>query len=187
MPPGMSRADPMSLSRNLLPALGGGLLVTGGLASGAGAGEVRVSVTLPRIDAAPYYRPYLAAWIETPEGDPAATLAVWYDTRLRDNIGTGFLRNLRTWWRATGEEMTLPADGVSGPTRGPGTYDLAFDTETGPLAGLAPGPYRLAVEVAREDGGRDLVRLPLDLTGDASEETGEGADELGRVTLAVEP
>jgi hypothetical protein len=172
----------MSLSRRILPVLAGGLA-----ASSAQGAEITLDLTLPEMTAPAYYRPYLAAWVESAEGAPQATLAVWYDTRLRDNLGTGFLKNLRSWWRASGEAMTLPADGISGPTRGPGSYQIRLSGDTAPLADLAPGAYTLAVEVAREDGGRDLVRLPFAWTGTAARETTRGAEELGAVTLTVEP
>ncbi|WP_124085232.1 DUF2271 domain-containing protein, partial [Pseudogemmobacter humi] len=78
------------------------------------AGSLEFEVTLPEIDTSPYYRPYLAAWIEDPASkEIRGTVAVWYDTRLRDNLGRGFLRDLRSWWRAEGEALTLPADGIS--------------------------------------------------------------------------
>ncbi|QPM91846.1 DUF2271 domain-containing protein [Pseudooceanicola algae] len=173
----------MTLTRLALPVVAGGLL-----ASPAQAGEMVLNVTIPQIDATPYYRPYLAVWVETVEDKtPLATVAVWYDTRLRDDLGTSFLSNLRNWWRATGKEMTLPADGISGPTRGPGSHDITLDGTSPGLADLDPGQYTLAVEVAREDGARDLVRLPFDWTGAAATASAKGTDELGALHLTVTP
>ncbi|MWD28777.1 DUF2271 domain-containing protein [Aquicoccus sp. SCR17] len=173
----------MTPMRLVLQAVAGGAL-----ASSAQANSATLEVTLPRIEAVPYYRPYLAAWVEDERtAEPVATVAVWYDTRLRDDLGVGFLRHLRTWWRATGEEMTLPADGISGPTRGPGTHEIALGGADGPMAGLPAGQYRLALEVAREDGGRDILRLPLDWTGEAAVVEATGQEELGQVRLTVTP
>ncbi|OCX65638.1 hypothetical protein BFP70_09130 [Thioclava sp. SK-1] len=153
---------------------------------GALAAQVQLDVTFPQIDAVPYYRPYLVAWLETPAG-PQRTVATWYDTRLRDDIGTGFLKNLRHWWRATGKDLDLPIDAIAGPTRGPGSHALILSDQAAPLAGLAPGQYTLAVEVAREDGGSDLVRLPFDWTGSAVDTTARGGAELCSVRLRITP
>lgn len=160
------------------------------LAAGpAAAASLTLQLTLPAIDTAAYYRPYLAAWIEKAGEDKAVvgTLAVWYDTRLRDNGGRGWLRNLRSWWRMTGEQLALPADGVSGATRPAGTHTLQFSDTSGALAGLPAGHYLLAIEVAREKGGRELLRLPFAWGGGAQSADASGNKELGPVHLAVAP
>jgi hypothetical protein len=160
------------------------------LAAGpAAAASLTLQLTLPSIDTASYYRPYLAAWIERAGEDRAVvgTLAVWYDTRLRDNGGRGWLRNLRSWWRATGEQLALPADGVSGATRPAGTHVLQFSDASGALAGLPAGNYQLAIEVARERGGRELLRVPFAWGGSAQSAEVQGTKELGKVSVAVTP
>lgn len=157
------------------------------LASPAAAEGLRVEITLPEIAVASYYRPYLSAWIEQGESrDHAGTLAVWYDMRLRDNLGQSWLRNLRSWWRAAGSEMTLPADGVSGPTRAPGTHVLDFPADHPALAALAPGPHTLAVEVVRENGERELLRAPFEW-GAASDAMAEGETEITRMRVESLP
>lgn len=160
------------------------------LAAGpAAAASLTLQLTLPAIDTASYYRPYLAAWIEKAGEDKAVvgTLAVWYDTRLRDNGGRGWLRNLRSWWRLTGEQLALPADGVSGATRAAGTHQLQFTDTQGSLAGLPAGNYQLAIEVAREKGGRELLRVPFAWGGGAQSADAQGSKELGKVSVAVTP
>lgn len=155
----------------------------------AAAASLTLQLTLPEVTAASYYRPYLAAWIEKADDSKAVmgTLAVWYDTRLRDNQGRGWLRNLRTWWRAGGEQLALPVDGVTGATRPVGTHALHFAGATGALAGLPAGRYQLAVEVAREQGGRELVRVPFEWGGAANAAQAQGEKELGPVSVNVEP
>ena len=145
------------------------------------------SVTV--VDTASSYRPYLAAWVEKAGDDKAVvgTLAVWYDTRLRDNGGRGWLRHLRSWWRVTGEQLALPADGVSGATRPAGTHTLQFSDASGALAGLPAGPYQLAIEVARENGGRELLRLPFAWGGPAGSAEAQGSKEIGKVSLRSAP
>ena len=155
----------------------------------AAAASLTLQLTLPEVAAASYYRPYLAAWVEKADDSKTAvgTLAVWYDTRLRDNQGRGWLRNLRTWWRAGGEQLALPVDGVTGATRPVGTHSLHFADATGALARLPAGRYQLAVEVARERGGRKLLRVPFEWGGAANAAQAQGEKELGQVTVNVEP
>lgn len=155
----------------------------------AAAASLTLQLTLPEVAAASYYRPYLAAWVEKADDSKTAvdTLAVWYDTRLRDNQGRGWLRNLRTWWRAGGEQLALPVDGVTGATRPVGTHSLHFAGATGALARLPAGRYQLAVEVAREQGGRELLRVPFEWGGVANAAQARGEKELGQVTVNVEP
>lgn len=132
----------------------------------AGAAALEVEVTLPAIPSAAYHQPYLAAWIEKADDQSTVgTLAVWYDTRLRDGLGKMFLHNLRSWWRKGGEKVALPLDGVSGATRGPGVYALRFNDSQATVAQLPAGRYMLAVEVAREQGGRTVLRTPFNWGG----------------------
>ena len=92
----------------------------------------------------------MAIWIE-PQGGEAKTLAVWYDTKLKDREGEKWLRNIRTWWRKSGRTLKFPVDGVSGATRAPGTHRISFTEGQGPLGKLAPGQYELVIEAARSN------------------------------------
>ena len=151
-------------------------------AAPAGAQTLDVSVTIPRQSVAEYHAPYVAVWLEKP-GAPARTLSVWYDLDNRENGGKKWLTDVRTWWRASGRALNLPANGVSGATRPPGTHRLSFTPAQ--LAGLAPGQYTLVVEAAREVGGRELVRLPFALGQKGARAAASGKSELGAVTLSV--
>lgn len=136
-----------------------------------------VTVTIPRINVAEYHVPYVAVWIEPKAGGPARTLAVWYDVDKRGNEpGTKWLADLRTWWRKGGRSLNLPADGVSGATRAPGAHRIAIP------ANVKPGSYTLFVEAAREDGGRELVSMPLEIPTRAARAAGK--TELGAVTVS---
>lgn len=169
--------------RSLLSAL-----AAAGLAAAPAAGaELQVSIELPQLNVAEYHRPYLAAWLENGRQEAVATLAVWYDTRLRNEHGQRWLKDLRQWWRRTGREMTLPADGVSGATRAPGRHLLSFDAASPRLASLPPGTYSLVVEVAREGGGRESVRLPVQWPPAGAAANVGGTSELGVVALGPRP
>lgn len=175
-------ARPMPAARLAVAAT---LALVSGPALAAG---LEFEVTLPQPEASPAYRPYLAAWIEEPGSkEIRGTVAVWYDTRLRDNLGRGFLRDLRSWWRAEGEKLDLPADGLSGPTRGPGTHKVAVAPENAALAGLSAGDYVLAVEVSREDGGRETLRAPFSWGGAENSAEVTGEREITRFKVTATP
>ena len=163
------------------------LAVALALAAGpVAAGSLTLQITLPEVHTASYYRPYLAAWVEkADEKAVVGTLAVWYDMRLKDGLGKGWLRNLRTWWRMGGEQLALPVDGVTGATRPVGKHALHFAGGKGPLAQLPPGRYQIVVEAVREQGERELVRVPFEWGRAANTARVQGSKELGQVTVDV--
>ncbi|EJE49785.1 putative periplasmic protein [Acidovorax sp. CF316] len=166
-----------------------GCLAAAALALAAGpaaAASLTLQITLPEIKTASYYRPYLAAWVEkADEKAVVGTLAVWYDTRLKDGLGKGWLRNLRTWWGMGGEQLALPVDGITGATRPVGTHALHFAGGKGPLAQLPPGRYQMVVEAVREQGERELLRVPFEWGRTANTARVQGSKELGQVTVDV--
>ncbi len=155
-------------------------------ASPALAAELSVGIEIPRMTVAEYHRPYVAVWIETPDETAVKTLAVWYDTKNAKGEGATWLKDMRQWWRRTGRSMTMPANGVSGPTKAPGKQQLVVPAAR--LADLKPGTYTLVVEAAREVGGREVVKVPFTWTGKSGKGgAAKGASELGGVTLTIKP
>lgn len=151
------------------------LLLGGAIAAPASAGTV--TVTIPRLSVAEYHKPYVAVWVEPVGGGAPRTIAVWYDVKMLGNEpGTKWLSDLRTWWRKGGRSMAMPADGVSGATRGPGRYTIPLPRN------LRPGNYVLNVEAARETGGRELVTVPITVPSGSGNATGR--TELGAVTFS---
>ena len=152
------------------------------------AAEAVISVDIPQLNVAEYHKPYVAMWIESADGDKITNLAVWYDVKHKDNQGTKWLKDMRQWWRRTGRELTMPADGLSSPTRAPGTHQLTFNSAAKPLDGLTPGRYQLVIEAAREVGGRELLRVPFEWPPKApATAQAKGESELGAVTLKLTP
>lgn len=136
-----------------------------------------VTITLPRPAIAEYKKPYVAGWVEPVGGGAARSLFAWYDVHKAGNEpGTKWLADLRSWWRKSGRNLKLPADGISGATRGPGRYVI-------PLPVLAPGNYVVNVEAARENGGRELVSVPIAVP--AYQGRGSGKTELGSVVVSA--
>lgn len=152
------------------------------------AADMNVKVDIPRLNVAEYHRPYVAVWLERPDQTVAATLAVWYDIKKKDKEGEKWLKDLRQWWRRTGRELQMPLDGVSGATRAAGEQQLAVGSGKGPLAALPPGDYVLMVEAAREVGGREVVRVPMQWPPSQTRRiTARGESELGTITLDFKP
>ena len=165
----------------LLPVI----VTTAGLATAAPAlaADLSVSVDIPRLNTASYHRPYVAVWIERPDQTAVRTLSVWYQqTRNSEGDGKDWLKDMRTWWRKGGRAMSLPADGVSGATRAPGTQTIRVPGAR--LNGLQPGQYNIVVEAARELGGREVVRVPF-RWGAANSGQASGSTELGAVRVNV--
>ena len=164
--------------------------LTGSFASSAASGaELALAIELPKLEVAEYHRPYLAVWVEREDQSVASNLAVWYEGNPRKvNKNTKFLAELRTWWRRSGRNLALPVDGVTGPTRAAGLYQLKFTGSQPPLAALAAGKYRMVVEAARENGGREVVRIPFDWPAKAAQSLqAKGEHELGTVALNLTP
>lgn len=153
------------------------ILLAGLVAVPATATAGTVSITIPRLPVAEYHHPYVAGWLEPAGGGAQRTLFVWYDGKRKGaEPGTKWLAELRTWWRKGGRSLALPADGVSGATRAPGSYQIPLPAD------LKPGQYILNVEAARETGGRELVTVPLTVPLASAQATGKA--ELGAVAIS---
>lgn len=160
------------------------LALTLPLVSGwAVAADLTVKFELPQLQVAEYHKPYVAIWIEKAEGAVASNLAVLYDVKKKNNAGEKWVKDLRTWWRKAGRDVTLPIDGVSGATKAAGTHTMHF---AGALDKLPAGEYKLVVEAAREAGGRELVRVPFTLPAKGKlAASATGKEELGAVSIAA--
>lgn len=152
---------------------------------------LQISVEIPKLNVTEYHTPYTAVWIEsTAEGDKkfTKTLAVWYADKKREGGGEKWLKDLRQWWRRDGRTLTFPVDGVSGATKLAGVHQLSFTQGVAPLGTLAKGDYVLFVEVAREGGGREVVKVPFTWPVEKATSYKEnGAAEVGAVTLDLNP
>lgn len=156
-----------------------------GLFPGAAAAQtIELTVTLPKLNVAEYHKPYVAVWLQK-EGGPTNTLALWYDFDMKANEGTKWLNSIRRWWQAGGRNLKVPADGITGATRGPGSHKVNFTAGRGGMPALAPGKYKLNVEASRETGGIERVTLDFTWNGSSATVRGKGAAELGAITVNV--
>lgn len=152
------------------------------------AADLALKLEIPQLNVAEYHRPYIAAWLENADQKVVTNLAVLYDVKKKDNAGTKWLKDMRQWWRKSGRDVALPLDGVSGATRGPGEHTLALPLAKEALNKLPAGQYNLVVEVAREAGGREAVKVPLTLpVKSAQNVAAKGKEEVGDVVVQVKP
>ena len=154
------------------------LLLVGAVVAAPAAAAGTINVTIPQLKVAEYHRPYVAIWLEPAGGGAIRTLATWYDVKKGGNEpGTKWLSDLRAWWRKGGKSLNLPADGISGATRAPGSHAIPLP------ANLKAGEYILNVEAARETGGRELVTVPISIP--AKPARAAGKTELGAISLSA--
>ena len=172
-----------------------GFLIALGAGTSLQAASVQLTLELPKIEGSEYTRPYVAVWVEREDRSVAANLALWYQGKEgkdaqsgKTEPGSKWLSDLRQWWRRSGRDQVLPLDGVSGATRPAGQHQLAFAGDKPPLATLAPGSYKLMIEVAREVGGREVVSVPFSWPPSAPEHLdAQGSHEIGAVRLDLDP
>ena len=149
--------------------------------------ELTLKVQLPRMDIAEYHRPYVAAWIEkAADQSYAGNVALWYDLKKRDNGGAKWLKDMRSWWRKSGHD-TAVVDGVTGATRTAGDHAINL-LDSKAVAALPPGQYEVVVEAARENGGREVLRVPFEWpVKKAQSAKAQGQGELGTVSIDARP
>jgi len=162
--------------------------LSGLMAAPALSSDMEISIEIPQLQVAEYHRPYVAVWLEHPDQGVVANLAVWYDIANPKGEGDKWLKDLRQWWRRAGRNLELPADGLTSATRQPGQHAIKVDDDNPALKALAPGNYELVVEAAREVGGRELVKIPIEWPlKDGADLSAKGEHELGAVTVKLKP
>jgi len=149
--------------------------------------ELALKIQLPRMDIAEYHKPYVAAWIEKASDQSfAGNVALWYDVNKRNNGGAKWLKDMRSWWRKSGHDAPA-VDGVTGATRTAGEHAINL-LGTKAVAALAPRQYEVVVEAARENGGREVLRVPFDWpVRKAQSARAQGQGELGTVAIDAKP
>ena len=149
--------------------------------------ELTLKIQLPRMDIAEYHKPYVAAWIEKASDQSfAGNVALWYDIKKRNDGGAKWLKDMRSWWRKSGHDNPA-VDGITGATRSAGEHALNL-LDSKAVTALAPGHYEMVVEAAREDGGREVLRVPFDWpVKTAASAKAQGTGELGLVAIDAKP
>ncbi len=142
----------------------------------------------------PPYRsanPYIAVWIEHPDGRPVRTLGLWADMRR----GAQYVYRLSRWnrWprfpdRSQDHPATLDlARAISRPTCAAGSYSLVWDGRDDLGQAVPLGTYVLCIEAAREKSDYALVRGEIVLDGGSCDEILTGASLIGDVDVSYRP
>lgn len=132
----------------------------GGAGVGGASGNVVVAFTYAPSGGGRVHNPYVAVWVETPDGAPVRTLTLQY----QPGKGRRWLADLKRWYEADQRRLGGLFGGVdiseerSSPTKLPGTQKLLWDGNDDSGTAVAPGAYVLFVEAAREKGPYQLVR-----------------------------
>lgn len=152
------------------------LLASALLQPSAKATDASIELTLPAIDTAQYYRPYVAVWIEDEQQQPVKLLALWRKE-------PDWLKDLRRFWRKIGRSQDALVDASTGATRTAGAYTLRWDGSDNQGRPLPAGHYTLLVEAAREQGGRSLQKIAFQFGGPPQTASAAAAEELGLLTF----
>lgn len=109
---------------------------------------------------------------------------------MTNNPGPRWHRDLRQWYendrmRLLVEDANLISgvDGISGATRSPGKYKVAWDGNDNAGKPLDPGKYTLFVESAREHGRYQLTKGEIVLDGQPFKKDLKGNAEIKAVSI----
>jgi hypothetical protein len=140
--------------------------------------ELDINLELARIDDFRYRRPYVAIWVEGQDHLPVRTIAVWSGK-------PRYVPELRSWYHTAqlrGNEDDILRT-VSSATRSPGRYTLKWDGKDDEGNFVKSGEYTIYIEVAREHGTYQILRQPMDFSGQPKQVTLPSGSEIGGATL----
>lgn len=140
--------------------------------------EAEITLQIPEIETAQYYRPYVAVWVENAEQQSVKLIALWRKE-------PDWLKDIRRFWRKIGRSEPNLVDAMTGATRTPGKHRLTWDGKDDQGKALAAGSYTLYVEASREQGGRSLQKIDFELNGKPAQFTAAAAEELGELHFII--
>jgi FAD:protein FMN transferase len=140
--------------------------------------ELDINLELARIDDFRYRRPYVAVWVEGQDHLPVRTIALWSGK-------PRYLSDLRSWYHTA--QLRGNVDDVlrtvSSATRSPGKYTLKWDGKDDEGKLVKSGEYTIFIEVAREHGTYQILRQPMNFSGQPQQVTLPAGSEIGGATL----
>ena len=131
-----------------------------------------------------YHRPYVAVYVETPEGKRVRTLSLWVNTSGR---GPRYIRELRRWFSMARDQEDAGGPDlvstVSSATRLPGQYSVTWNGRDDRGNVVEQGSYRVVIEASREHGSYQLMQQDLTLTAKPVAADLSGNQEIGRARV----
>ncbi len=134
---------------------------------------ISVDFSLPAFAKEEYRKPYVAMWAEH-DGE-SDNLLLWHLTKRKSDK---WLPDIRRWWRKEGRYAEQKFDGITGATKSTGEHHVQLDVSK-------LSKFTLFIEVARQKGGRSIVRQKIDLNGTQKLFNLDATSELGAVTIKV--
>jgi thiamine biosynthesis lipoprotein len=163
------RPGPLAVAHAPKPVAGASSPATGRSAASEAAatpwnGEfelvVNFEISQPEAPTGRYRRPFVAVWVEDPNGAQVRTLTLWVSMG-----GSGpfqWLPDLKRWYPSEEDRKRLENKDifftVARPTRQPGKYSVIWDGKDNHGKALDAGEYTIHVEAAREHGTYQGIR-----------------------------
>ncbi len=142
------------------------------------ANEVLIGFTYLPTGGGRVHNPYIAVWLETPEGTPVRTLTVQYE----QGKGVRWLPDLVRWYQMDQARLGGLLGGVdvlstvSSATKLPGSQRLVWDGTDDSRSPVAAGDYVLFIEAAMEKGPYQIVREPITLSKTGKKKVADNGD-----------
>ncbi len=152
------------------------LKLTGGEKSGR---QIDIDIELPRFNVPNYHGPYAAVWLSDEHNKLIKSLLL-----RGDNVR--WLKDLRVWWRRVGRFQPDLVDAFAGATRKSKPLDVRWDGTDEQGKPVTTSQLLLNVEIAREDGVRSYLKIPLvsDALGEKAY-TVDGEGEIGAISIEL--
>ena len=138
-----------------------------------------IDVTLPRFNVPEYHGPYVSVWLTDENAQLIKSLSIRGDSQR-------WLTELRVWWRKIGRTHEDFIDGFAGATRKNKPLHVLWDGYDEKGQPVKQTKLVLNVEVAREGGGRNYQKIPLDLEALMKQPLhAVGKGEIGEVSVSL--
>ncbi len=170
--PGWQRLELPMMMAAASQASGAGLWPTGF--------ELQVNLELAHIEGQRTRRPYVAIWIEDKDKFPVKTISLWVEK-------SKWIPDLKSWYHddrmrnmSEGSDLT---NSLTSATRAPGKYTMKWDGKDNAGKLVKVGKYTVCLEVAREHGTYQIIRLEMDFSGNPKQITLNGNTEVASASV----
>lgn len=144
-----------------------------------------VAFTYEQVSGGKNVPPYVAVWIEDGSGNLLTTVTLWYQQFGR---GERWLPDLARWYNVDQSRIAAggadTVDAISGATRSPGSYQVAWNGTANGSA-VPAGNYFVCIESARERGPYSLIRQAISLNGSPQQQDLSSDGELINASVSV--